>query len=80
MQTFVESVTYPNAVAYIKVSDLLRKYREQHPGYRRAAFIAELSNLRLQLGVRSDGQLVVVGRSWEPPRTLKVKAGKLTRT
>ena len=80
MQTFVESVTYPNAVAYIKVSDLLRKYREQHPGYRRAAFIAELSNLRLQLGVRSDGQLVVVGRSWEPPKSLKVRAGKLTRT
>ena len=36
MQTFVESITYPNAVAYVKVSDLLKRYREQHPGYRRS--------------------------------------------
>jgi hypothetical protein len=77
VSAFIESCTYRKAVAYVKVSDLLKRYREQHPGYRRSCFLAELSSLRLQLGVQSDGQLVVVGRSWEPPKALKVKSGKL---
>ena len=31
MQTFVESITYPNAVAYVKVSDLLKRIGRSTP-------------------------------------------------
>jgi hypothetical protein len=79
MQEFIESITYPNDIGFFRVSDLLARYRERCPGFRRAAFVAALANLGHRLGVNPAGQMVVVGRSLQRPKVLKVESGRVVR-